>query len=47
MVVVEIESLPVWEEWIEIAIGWSPRLAAPPSLPVWEEWIEIGRECRR
>ena len=34
------ESLPVWEEWIEIlkrrVKSWQ-RL----SLPVWEEWIEI------
>ena len=34
------ESLPVWEEWIEI-----PRIRPirrPAwSLPVWEEWIEI------
>ena len=35
-------SLPVWEEWIEIAALRRYSLHAV-SLPVWEEWIEISR----
>ena len=33
-------SLPVWEEWIEIARSQTKALLFL-SLPVWEEWIEI------
>ena len=37
----EVSSLPVWEEWIEIA--YFIRLPSfRRSLPVWEEWIEIS-----
>ena len=39
-------SLPVWEEWIEIAAEYE-RLQDCMSLPVWEEWIEIGRGPHR
>ena len=35
-------SLPVWEEWIEINVGF-PIACTIASLPVWEEWIEIVR----
>ena len=35
-----IQSLPVWEEWIEIN-GSSLSSWTGSSLPVWEEWIEI------
>ena len=37
----EIMSLPVWEEWIEIVV---PDYTIYPnvSLPVWEEWIEMA-----
>ena len=34
-------SLPVWEEWIEIAIAILRDGHLGMSLPVWEEWIEI------
>ena len=40
VVAVGIGSLPVWEEWIEIATA-VKEMTAPLSLPVWEEWIEI------
>ena len=38
-------SLPVWEEWIEIAAAGSAGRGRV-SLPVWEEWIEIGSARR-
>ena len=37
-----IESLPVWEEWIEILCYDAGHLEGQ-SLPVWEEWIEMRR----
>ena len=35
------ESLPVWEEWIEIGI-FGQGADRSQSLPVWEEWIEMS-----
>ena len=37
----ELTSLPVWGEWIEIILG---RLSSASawSLPVWGEWIEMS-----
>ena len=37
-----VASLPVWEEWIEMAMS-SGLGPSSSSLPVWEEWIEITR----
>ena len=37
----QILSLPVWEEWIEINIIKYNLQIICMSLPVWEEWIEI------
>ena len=39
-----VQSLPVWEEWIEMP-GRGAGADLGGSLPVWEEWIEI-RCCR-
>ena len=36
-------SLPVWGEWIEIAIIMKELISVFRSLPVWGEWIEICR----
>ena len=36
-----LPSLPVWEEWIEMAIARYDDYKSNKSLPVWEEWIEI------
>ena len=35
------KSLPVWGEWIEIAVPPARLRVRFPSLPVWGEWIEI------
>ena len=37
----ERQSLPVWEEWIEI-LSQDYNYYYKASLPVWEEWIEIS-----
>ena len=34
-------SLPVWEEWIEMAQHGHGGGGSRRSLPVWEEWIEM------
>ena len=38
---VDLPSLPVWEEWIEIGDDKMRWLLIARSLPVWEEWIEM------